>query len=643
MLYNIHYNVSACVVYLFIISMIIVRKGFSKLSNRLFFALVISGLLSSILDIISAYYISYPETTSRFVLDFWNYAFLLIHNLMSPLFLMYVVSLSDLHRRLKFWQWVAGLVPIACSVGALLVNPLTHAVFYYDEGSIYRHGSQFLVLYVVAFLYMVASVAVVVFFRKAIPLRKVVSVIVCVAFCFVPILIQMFTEYLLIENFFQSIGIMWMLFTLENDDEVTTRITGVYNRYAFLQDVERAIYTGIPLLILSVKIYNVNYSHSTFGVQFMNGVLKRMAEWLDYLVKGADCYDCTDGHFALVMYGDDREKMLDAAEQIRLRFDEEWVYQALSVAFPAQICLLEVPKEVSSIEQIMLMLDVPADENNGRSQIIPSNALHSYQREVVIEQKIQEALERKLFQVYYQPIVDTVTGKVTSAEALLRLRDEELGFIPPDEFIPIAERNGSILELGAFVISESCRFYAENRLDLLGIRYIEVNLSVVQCMNHRLPQTIQNILDGYHLPPQRINLEITESAAAGNKTALEETVRALNDLGFPISLDDYGTGYSNYSYMFSLPFSIVKVDKSILWNAMDNNNHPGADSAMILLENTIRMLRQMRYHVVVEGVETEAQRRLLAEIGCDYLQGFLFSRPLPGNQFIDFVRTFNAA
>lgn len=642
MRYVIHYDVAAIVIFIFILLMIAIRKGFNKLSNRWFFIATCIGLLSAVTDIISTWYICHPMDTSLAVLDFWNYVYLAIHNSMPVFFLFYLIALTDLHLRMQMRHWVILYIPIVISFATLLSNPFSHAVFYYDENRIYTHGPQFLILYVIAVLYMILSIVLVVRLRKALPIQKVIATVICISLCLVSVILQNFFPSYLIEIFFQSIGMITLLLTIENDDEVTNRMTNVYNRYAFLQDVERALVTGNPLHIITVKLYNYNYTNSTFGVQYMSAVMHRIAEWLDYLVRGADCYDCNNGHFALVIHGGDREELLEAVEQIRDRFDEEWVFQSMNVTFPAQVCLLEIPTDISSIEQIMLIMDVPVNDNTGRSQIVTSNAMHSYQREVVIEHKIREALEQGKFQVFYQPLYDIATGKISCAEALLRLHDEELGFISPDEFIPIAERNGSILDLGAYVIDETCRFYAVNHLDMLGIRFVDVNLSVVQCMNHRLPQTIQNILDANHLPPQRINLEITESAGTGNQSALEETVRLLSDQGFSIALDDYGIGYSNYSYMFALPFSFIKIDKSILWSALDTNNHPGTESAMILLENTIRMLKQMQYRVVVEGVETEAQRDLLTDIGCDYLQGYLFSRPLPGDQFVEFVRMFNA-
>ena len=257
-------------------------------------------------------------------------------------------------------------------------------------------------------------------------------------------------------------------------------------------------------------------------------------------------------------------------------------------------------------------------------------------------QLIDKALKNKSFQVYDQPIWDYHTGKVRSAEALCRLIDDEFGFIAPDEFIPIAEQNGTVLEIGRFVFEEVCRFYKEGRLQDLGINYIEVNLSVVQCVSRNIKESFDEILKKYSLDSNCINLEITESATADNHKVLIDTIGKLSESGFSFSLDDYGTGYSNIAYMYEMPFSIIKIDKSILWKAMHPENGEGLDGAIIYLENTIRMLKNMNYYVLVEGVETLEQKMLLERLGCDYFQGFYFSKPVQKQVFADYLKVVNA-
>ena len=200
--------------------------------------------------------------------------------------------------------------------------------------------------------------------------------------------------------------------------------------------------------------------------------------------------------------------------------------------------------------------------------------------------------------VYYQPIYSVREQRFNSAEALLRLKDEKYGFISPEIFIPAAEKSGAIHKIGAFVLEEVCRFIASEEYKMLNIDYIEINLSVAQCMENNLASQVLETLDKYNVLPSQINLEVTETAASDSQKTMIENLSALNDAGISFSLDDFGTGYSNMRRIASLPLDIVKLDKSFA----DLEGNP---RLQIVLHNTIKMIKDMDMQIVVEGVETE--------------------------------------
>ncbi len=218
-----------------------------------------------------------------------------------------------------------------------------------------------------------------------------------------------------------------------------------------------------------------------------------------------------------------------------------------------------------------------------------------------------------------------------SAEALIRLHDEELGFISPEDFIPLAEKNGMIFRIGEFVFRSVCKAISEKRLEQYGLEYIEVNLSVAQCMQENLHKTLLAIMDEYHVPYSFINLEITETAVTVSKETLRNNIEYLRKKGVTFSMDDYGTGYSNITNVITYPFHIVKMDKSIVWYAMEN------DRALSTLKHSINMIKSLNMDIVAEGVETKEQSQALQEMGCDYLQGYYYSKPIPLDAFITFI------
>lgn len=641
MIYNVDFDIGAIFIWLFTIFCIFSKKGLKKTSNKIFLYIVLAGFISSVADTIGCYVNTYIYHNGYVIWDFFNYIFLGVHNLMPYLFVLYIIYLMGINHRMSRMTALLLNIPIVLSVLVLLLNPVLHWVYYYDADNMYTHDDMIYLLYFNAFLYLMIAIILTIKFRNALSKMKCYALLLFIIVSTLPIAVQMFLPTLLIELFFQAIGLLGILISIENEDEIINSITQIYNRYALLNDVTTAINTHTKTVIMTVKLPNTSYYNTTFGIQYMNEMLQKIALWLESEAYNANCYDCENGHFALMSYAGSKDEFKELAAVIMERFSLEWSNHNLQMIFPVQLCMIQIPEDINTIEQLMLMIDAPFENSGNKCELVELNVFGDYHREILIEKLITEAIEQRKFQVWYQPIWNRENNHIHSAEALIRLIDDELGFIPPDEFIPIAEKNGSIVEIGEFVFDEVCRFYKEQNLKKIGIDYIEVNLSVVQCMNKKLIETFDHILSKYDLDASCINLEITESAAASNQMALKDSVIGLNSRGFDFSLDDYGTGYSNFSYMFGMPFSIIKLDKSILWSAINPKNDEEDKNAMMFLESTMHMMQQMNYKIIVEGVETEKQKALLERLHCDYFQGFYFSKPVPANDFMDYIKNFN--
>ena len=251
-----------------------------------------------------------------------------------------------------------------------------------------------------------------------------------------------------------------------------------------------------------------------------------------------------------------------------------------------------------------------------------------------IDSIINEALKKNRFELHYQPIYSTKQKRFSSAEVLIRLFDDEYGYIPPDLFIPAAEKSGAIYQIGIFVFEETCRFIKSEAFKELGLEYVEINLSVAQCMQDNLANDLLEILYKYDVSPKRINLEITETAMENSYDIMMKNLNTLAREGITFSLDDYGTGFSNIQRIITMPLSIVKLDKSFI----DEINNPDYQAIVI---NTIRMLKELNLEILSEGVEQEGQLGFLSEQNCDYIQGYYFSKPLPEEEFVRFMRERN--
>ena len=259
----------------------------------------------------------------------------------------------------------------------------------------------------------------------------------------------------------------------------------------------------------------------------------------------------------------------------------------------------------------------------------------------VVEEMIQEksmeelmigAINRNAVEVYYQPIYSTREHRFTSAEALIRIRDEGGNLVPPGKFIPIAEKNGMILKLGKIVFRKVCQFIKENHTEQYGLHYIEVNLSVVQCAYDHLAADYINIMNAYHVDPKQINLEITESASSNAKKTLLDNMNILLDYGVSFSLDDFGTGQSNLNYIVDMPVSIVKFDRSMTQAYFEN------DKARYVMDAAMHMIHGMKLEIVSEGIETREAFETMERLNIGYIQGYYFSKPLPQKEYLEFLK-----
>ena len=255
-----------------------------------------------------------------------------------------------------------------------------------------------------------------------------------------------------------------------------------------------------------------------------------------------------------------------------------------------------------------------------------------YKEQHVIQQEISNALADDRVEVFFQPIYSNRDKCFTSAEALVRIRKKDGTLLSPSIFIPVAEKTGIILELGERVIEKVCLLLKNSDAIKLGIHYIEINLSVIQCEKRDLAKRLISIVEKYDIAPGLINLEITETASISARTILLENMKTLINYGFTFSLDDFGKGESNLMYIVEMPVSIVKLDYDMLKAFFRS------PKAKTVVQAVVNMAHNMNLKMVAEGIETEEEIQGMSKENIDYIQGYYYSCPVPQNDFLEFLR-----
>ncbi len=252
---------------------------------------------------------------------------------------------------------------------------------------------------------------------------------------------------------------------------------------------------------------------------------------------------------------------------------------------------------------------------------------------LTFESNLRKALEKQEFLVYYQPRMDIQTGKIIGTEALVRWKHPERGLVNPSEFIPLAEETGIIIPMGEWILKTACE-QSKSWQGLSSLHtniVVSVNLSGQQFRQESLIKVVEKILNDSSLNPECLELEITESVIMKNAQTTVTMLHKLKNMGVKLSMDDFGTGYSSFSYLKQFPLDIIKIDRSFIKNITEDKNEAAIVKAIIVMAHTLQL------KVIAEGVETEQQMEFLREQGCDEIQGYLLSIPLPPEEASKFL------
>nr|MCR5762868.1 EAL domain-containing protein [Treponema sp.] len=343
-------------------------------------------------------------------------------------------------------------------------------------------------------------------------------------------------------------------------------------------------------------------------------------------------YDCSHYTFALMIDEQHSKYAKEITNSITDKFSKDWVYNNLSIPLSVVMGVVNIPLDLRSVDAMMLLIDTTEYNPHERVSIIKENQLRFLQHESTVAYTLEKAIKEKTLQVYYQPIWDLNRKCVHGAETFIRLKNEYDDFIPPEDLIFVAEKNGLIRDLGLYIIEELSDFMANSEVRNLGMDCVVANLSATQCLQKDLPFLFKDILDSHGVRTEHIYFDVRETTSIMTATSALQTLRNLRDMGFNLALDNYGTGHTDVSSIFKMGFITVKIDKSVLRKAVESK------SAQIFLHHTVCMLKEMKFDVAIEGVEIKGQEDIVKSLGLDFCQGYYYSKPLPRSEFIEFCR-----
>jgi diguanylate cyclase (GGDEF)-like protein len=406
-------------------------------------------------------------------------------------------------------------------------------------------------------------------------------------------------------------------------------LTGLANRALFQRTFEEVLGKDGAYAVHFIDLDQFKRVNDTLGHPCGDALLCAVADRLRAIVRQTDYISRFGGdEFVLLqpILKGRHEQVGDMASRIIARLSEPYHIAGHEIVIGASIGIAIAPNDGAEFDELLKSADMALyaakAEGRGLWRRFEKDMDVKAQARRTLELDIRQALANNDFKVFYQPIVNVRTGRVSACEALLRWVHSERGLVPPSEFIPVAEEMGLIVELGNAVLRQACSECVNWPDDVA----VTVNLSPIQFRRSDIPRAVQEALNEYGLSPDRLVVEITESVLLEDTSSTHSALARLRELGVQIALDDFGTGYSSLSYLHRFPLNKIKVDRSFLQGVEDD------PKTMTLLRGVSRLSKDLGMSVVVEGVEKQAQLSiLLREDAIDEVQGFLFGRALPSD------------
>ncbi|MCR5823686.1 MAG: EAL domain-containing protein [Lachnospiraceae bacterium] len=605
------------------------RRKIMIKTGQNYIELVFATVICTVFDMLSIFCINHENTLPSIFVEIICKTYIVSLVSVSIFGLRYLCA--DVYKSNKEYKQAMWRVYTTWCLMAAVIYALPIYVAYDEEGvALYTEGPSTIATYICVALVILMIVVTTEKNRRVVNINRRKVVYIWIAAWTVAAVIQFLRNELLIVSFGAALGVAIIYFALENPESNLDRNTGFFNENALGLYANQHFNTGkkFSLVFLEISPYrNVGKKLSLEA-----DIQEEINRYIMSFEKG-DIFIVSDSEYCMAF--ESKENANDALELIRERFNYGWGLKK-NVILPTRYMYVPDSMEFDgweSLSQAIRFIGYSGTNVNEVNVVTPAS-LTDLVKEREIEEIIRDAIDNDRIEAFYQPIYSVREKRFVSAEALARIRREDGSIVPPYLFIPVAEKNGTIIKIGEIVFEKTCQLLSREMLnERFDIDYIEVNLSTVQCSYECLADSFVSIMNKNHVDPAWINLEITETGSLAEKNILLKNMNELMIYGVTFSLDDFGTGNSNLNYIMDMPVKIVKFDRELISAYFEN------DKARHIMTSIIKMLKDMEFEIVAEGVETKEQAEEMMKLGVSYIQGYYYSKPLTRGDYINFLET----
>lgn len=639
------YDIAALVYLIVLFALLWQFKHISTESNKAFRLLLWSAILTTLFDLLGTWVL----TASDIVPLYLNY-------IVQMLYMIFLYGCGLSYYHLTYWmirpfrapsltRKVAIILISVIDVSFIVTSPFTKLVFYLEPktdgtpGYTYLHGPVLYVLYGIAFLLMILCLYDAIRYHRLLTKAQQRTVYSWTLACILGMALQIILPGVNMICFAMSLSILLAYFALQNPSDYEDSLTGLNNRAGFMHVLNSYFRRDESFSLICIDYDNFDYVKNVFGEKALNTAIETMSKRLQSVITKNSIFVLSQNRYAICM-PHQSENIREAVSKLIILGDLPIDIYGAQVKFAPTFCVIHAPESVTYAEDVPGTIDyalAEAFEKAGSRTYyeVRESAIVKRHRDSAISHILQRSITNNEFKLAFQPVFSAQNARISGAEVFARLEDHSLGQINPNEFIPIAEKNGMIIELGELVLETVCNFIENIPESSAKLEFISINLSPIQCFQADFADNVIKIISKHNINPSMIAFEITPEAAKHSLETLIPNMRRLTEFGVSFLIDRYTVNLSSISFLSALPFTGVKISKETVMAASRNNE------MLTALRNVIGTFKNANLRVIAIGIESKDLSESFNVLGCDYLQGYHLSMPLTPEDFLQSISSDN--
>ncbi|MDO4965712.1 MAG: EAL domain-containing protein [Lachnospiraceae bacterium] len=634
---EIYYNLSAIFLLIIITASLLYRKMTKGRSNVMYLYLILFTIAASVLNTAELLIDGDPSYSANLKLVLLI-AYYICRNLSFGAYGLFVISICDVWHKLadgitKYLLFVPVIITSILALSSLFLD----YAFYIDKQGYFVRGEGILIFYFCNTIYGICAFVAAGLYRKNIGIKKTVALLSCAVAALFSYVFGLAVPYYHFDLLAYTLGIIFIILLVLNPESRYDSQSDLIRYEAYIEDVKKSFVSQKPLVVIQINVNNYPQMAKMLSYDRLSRLIKKLSSRLSLMAGrlnlSCELYYIKEGRFRVILNPDSFYEVDKASRVFNNIFNEQTSLDEFKIELNSTVCISRCPEDFDSFDTLYDFEDTLFSYENSGEVIRAEDLIKDYDVGLArhLDEIIENALNNNKFEVYYQPIYNSQDHCFDSAEALLRLRDDTYGVIDPSVFIPAAEKTGSIDKIGDYVLNEVCKFISSSDFKHLNLKNIEINVSVIQCLNKSFFDKTVAILNKYSVKPEQLIFEIKESVATeSSQKIFFDNVFRFAMYGIGVALDEFGTGYSNIATITALPLCEIKFDRTFV-------NTGNNDKLEVVLRNTLDMVRSLDKKIVIEGVEDIDTARKFEFLGCNYMQGFYFSEPIPKDELVWFL------